>query len=160
LLDVALGHGRGVDARLERVDAVHPGDDLDAHALAEELPRDRAGGDARGRLAGARAAAAARVARAVPRAGGGARVRRGVLVGDLVVVLRALVLVRDLDRDRRPGRPPLVDAREDARGVLLLALRREERLAGAAAREVVREVGLGEREARRATVHDRAERGA
>src|SRR4029453_15537197 len=80
------------------------------------------------------------------------------LVGDLAVVLRARVLVLDLQRDRRPGRPALEDSREDAHRVALAALGGEARLAGLAPVEPGLDVGLGELDQGRHAVAHAADR--
>ena len=79
-------------------------------------------------------------------------------LGDLAVVLRALVGVLDDERDRRAGGQALEHAGEDAHGVRFLPLRGEARLAGAAAVEEGLDVGFGERDARRAAVDHAADR--
>ena len=77
---------------------------------------------------------------------------------DLAIVAGALVLVLDQERDRRAGGQPFVDAGKDADGIRLLPLRDQFRLAGAAAVEKGLDVGLGEREPRRAAIHHAADR--
>jgi hypothetical protein len=75
-------------------------------------------------------------------------------LGDLGVVLGALIDVADEQADRRAGGAALVDARQDLNLVRLLPLRGEARLAGAAAIEKGLDVRLGQVEARRAAVND------
>ena len=87
-----------------------------------------------------------------------------VAVADLGIILRALVDVLDHQRDRRAGRDlparALVreHAGEDAHLVRLAPLRGEARLARAAAVELGLDVGLRQRDQRRAAVDDAAER--
>ena len=85
----------------------------DRHVGAEDLARHRAGGDARGGLARRGAAAAAIVADAVFFPIGVVGVAGAEAVGDVAVVLRALVDVLDHQLDRRAGRLPLEDAGQD-----------------------------------------------
>ena len=59
-----------------------------------------------------------------------------------------------------PERPAVEDAAQDAHGVRFLALGDEVALPGRATIEVGLDVRLGEREQRRASVDDRAERAA
>ncbi len=79
-------------------------------------------------------------------------------IGDVAVVLRALVGVFDQQLDRGPGRHPVEDAAHDPDEVLLAPLRRKPRLAGLALVEPALDVGLGERQARRHAVDDDADR--
>src|SRR5262249_5549782 len=113
------------------------------------------GGDPGRCLARARAPAAAPVTDAVLRLVGVVRVARAELLADLLVVARALVLVGDDERDRGAERAPLEDPGDDAHGVGLLARGDEAALAGGAAVELGLDVGLGERQQRRAAVHHR-----
>src|SRR4029079_19728987 len=87
-------------------------------------------------------------------------VARAELLLHLAVVARALVLVRDLEADRRAERLAVEDARQDADRVRLLPLRRELALAGRAAVEVDLDLGRRDRKQRGAAVDHRAERAA
>ena len=133
--------------------------DRDAVALAQPLPGDGARGDAHRGLARRLPAAAAVVADAVllpVRVVGVAGAER---VGDVRVVLAALVLVADQQRDRRARRAALEHAGQDLDGVGLAPLRHVPRRAGPAAVEFVLDVGLRERQSGRAAVDDAADRG-
>src|SRR5688500_17882791 len=80
------------------------------------------------------------------------------LVLDLAVVLAALVLVLDQQRDRRAGGLALEHAAEDLHLVVLAPLGHEARLAGLALVEPRLDVGLGERDARWRAVDHAADR--
>ena len=90
--------------------------------------------------------------------------RRRVLVGqrldlhDLGPVRPVAVL--ELQQDRRPERPPVPDAGQDLRPVLLDRLARAAPVPALAPREVDGDVVLGQREPGRHPLDDRAERGA
>ena len=127
-------------------------------AVAQHLARHAAGGDAHRGLARRGPAAAAIVADAVFQLVGQVGVAWPELRGDRRVVARALVDVVDLHGDRRAGGQALEHAGQDADLVRLLALRGEARLAGAAAVEPGLDVGLGQRDARRAAVDHAADR--
>ena len=149
---------RAVDLQLAHLDQraanPHPGHDL---------ARDRAGGDARRRLARRGAPAAAIVANAVFGVVDVVGVAGTVLVLDVAVVFRALVDVFDEDGDRRAGRhlpsAALVDhhARQDARLVGFAPLRGEARGSRAAPVEIGLDVGDLERNQRRTAVDDAAD---
>ena len=126
--------------------------DLDAGA--EDLARDGAGGDPRGGLARRGAAAAAIVAHPVFLPIGIVGVAGAKPVGDVAVILRALVGVFDQQLDRGPGGDPVEHAAHDAHEVLLAPLGGKARLAGLALVEPALDVGLGERQARRRAVDD------
>ncbi len=79
-------------------------------------------------------------------------------VGDVAVVLRALVGVLDQELDRGAGRHPIEDAAQDAHLIGFLPLGGIARLAGLALVEPVLDVGLGERQARRHAVDDDPDR--
>src|SRR5437762_7911937 len=79
-------------------------------------------------------------------------------VGDVTVILRALIDIVDHQLDRRAGGLPLEDAGQDLDLVRLAPLRRVARLAGPAPVEPVLDIGLGERDARRHAVDDDADR--
>src|SRR5438067_9763271 len=79
-------------------------------------------------------------------------------VGDVAVVLRALVDILDQQLDRRTGRLPLEDAGQDLDLVGLAPLRRVARLSGPAPVKPVLDVGLGERDPRRHAIDDDADR--
>src|SRR5262249_49197379 len=117
--------------------------DLDKGAAdgdaGDHLARDSACRDARSRLAGRGAAAAAIVAQTVFRLVGEVGVAGTELVADVGIVLGALIGIVDHQRNRRAGGDrtghALIGegAREDADLVLLAALGGEARLAGASA---------------------------
>ena len=87
-----------------------------------------------------------------------------VAVADLRIILRALVDVLDLQRDRRAGRDQaagrlvLEHAGEDLHLVRLAALRGEARLAGPALVEKGLDLRLGDRDSGRAAVDHAADR--
>ena len=83
---------------------------------------------------------------------------RAEAVLDLVVVARARVGVLDQQPDRGTGGASLEHAGEDAHHIGFLALADELRGAGATAVDVAREIGLGEFEPGRTTVHHAADR--
>src|SRR5690606_37039873 len=131
------------------VDAV--GADLDqstsdCDAVAQDLARDRAGGDAHRGLARARPAAAPVIADAVLGMVGEVGVARPELVLDRAVVARARIHVLDQKGDRRTRGLTLEGAGEDFDLVRLAPLRGELRLAGPAPVEPVLDVRLGERQ--------------
>ncbi len=130
----------------------------DRDAGAEDFPRDRAGGDARGGLARRSAAAAAIVADAVFLPVGIVSVAGAEAVGDVAVVARALVDIVDHQVDRRPGGRALEGPGEDLDLIGLLALRRIARLAGPAAVEPLLDVAFGQRDLWRHAVDDDADR--
>eukprot|EP00308_Calcidiscus_leptoporus_P011758 CAMPEP_0119373668 /NCGR_PEP_ID=MMETSP1334-20130426/26897_1 /TAXON_ID=127549 /ORGANISM="Calcidiscus leptoporus, Strain RCC1130" /LENGTH=769 /DNA_ID=CAMNT_0007391513 /DNA_START=37 /DNA_END=2343 /DNA_ORIENTATION=- len=74
----------------------------------------------------------------------------------LLVVSRPLVLVLDKEADGGAKRVPVLGAGKDRHHVLLRARRGEATLAGAATGELRLDVRLGQREARRHAIHDRA----
>jgi hypothetical protein len=78
-------------------------------------------------------------------------------LGNVAVVLAALVGVADQQRDRGAGGPALVHAREDFYRIGLVALGHELRGAGPAAIELNLDVGLAQRHAGRATVDHAAD---
>ena len=159
-LDRRERHARGVDLRLDLVHALHPGEHLDARRDAQQLARDRAGGDAPDRLARARAPAALPVADAVLRLGRVVGVRGPVDVLHRLVGLGPRVLVAHEQRDRRAERPALEDAGEDLDAVGLVARRRERALAGPAPIEIALDLLAREREPRRAAVDHHADAAA
>src|SRR5207253_2646817 len=126
-----------------------------AHAVAgQQLLGDGAGGDAADGFARRGAAAAAVVAEAVLGVEGVVGVAGAVLVLDVAVVAAALIAVAEEDAERGAVGAPLEDAGEDFRGVVLLTLGDELRLAGPAAAQVGQQVVLGQRQAGRAAVDD------
>ena len=138
-----------------------------AHAhLRDHLARHRAGGDPGRRLAGRGSAAAAVIANAVFGIVDIVGVARPVFVFDLAVILRALVDIVDVDRDRRARRhlPParLVEhhAGEEARLVGLAPLGCVFRGSRPPPVEIGLDLGEFERDHRRATVDDAADPGA
>ncbi|ABA48712.1 hypothetical protein BURPS1710b_1866 [Burkholderia pseudomallei 1710b] len=156
-----LAHVRPVDERdLDFAERAHVAAHLDAEALAQPLLRDRAGADDGRRQPRGRAAAAAIVAHAVLLPVGVIGMARAERLGDVAVVLAALVGVADQERDRRAGRHALEHAGQDLDLVGLLTLRDVARRAGLAAVELELDVGFRERHARRAAVDHAADRGA
>src|SRR6185437_6581711 len=127
---------------------------------ADHLAGDRAGYDARGRLARRRAPAAAIVANAVLRLVGVIGVARAVLVLDVAIVLRSLIDIVDEDADRRSGRDLTAglfidhNAGENASLVRLAPLRGEARSSWPPPVEVGLNVGGFQGNARRAAVDD------
>ena len=91
---------------------------------------------------------------------------RPIGVSDLVVILRALILVLDEEADGRARRHLAVGAiirehaRNDPDAVGLAPLRGEARLARATPIEIALDVGFGKRDAGRAAVDDAADRHA
>ena len=123
--------------------------------VGDRIERWSYDGDAGRGLTGARPAAAAIVADPVLGIVGEVGVPGTVTVLDLAIVLRALVLVADHERDRCAGGDPLEHTRQDLDPVRLLALGRELRLPGLAAVEPVLDLGLRQRQPRRHAVdHD------
>src|SRR5687767_8157357 len=150
---VALGLGpvpagaRGADA----ADLDQGAADLHrlVHQVRQHLARDRARRDARGGLARGGTPAAAIVAVAVILGPvGEVGVAGTELVLDLAVVLAALILVLDYERDRRAGGLALEHAGQDLDLVILAPLGDETRLPGLALVEPGLDVGLGELDAR------------
>ena len=130
----------------------------DAHAVAQHLARHPAGGDPHRGLARRGPPAAAVVADAVFQLVGQVGMAGAELRGDRRIVARALVDVVDLHGDRRAGGQAVEHAGQDADLVRLLPLRGEARLARAAAIQPGLDVGLGERNARRAAIDHAADR--
>src|SRR5262249_37607734 len=87
-------------------------------------------------------------------------VARPEAVGNVAVVLRALVGVFDRQLDRRAGRHPVESAAHDAHQIGFAPPRRVARLARLALVEPVLDVALGERQARRHAVDDDPDRRA
>ena len=81
-------------------------------------------------------------------------------VGDVAVVLAALVCIADQQRDRRAGGLAFEHARQDLDLVFFLALRDMARRAGFAAVEFELDVGFAKRHTRRAAVDHAADSGA
>src|SRR6516165_10480999 len=104
----------------------------DSHAGAEDLAGDHARGNAGGGLPGRGTAAAAIVANPVFFPVGVVGMPRAEAVGDVAVVLRALVGILDQQLDRRAGGEPVEHARQDAHEIILAPLRRKARLAALA----------------------------
>ena len=143
------------------VDAVRP--DLhqgaaDAHGAAQHDAGDGAGGDAHRGFARRGTAAAAIVADAVFQVVGQVGVARAELLGDRGIVARPLVLVLDQQADRRAGGDALEHAGQDADLVGFLPLGGEFRLARAALVQPGLDVGLGQRQQRRAAIDHAADR--
>src|SRR3546814_5479786 len=81
-------------------------------------------------------------------------------LGDLRIILRALVDILNHQADRRAGGPALEHARKEADPVRLLPLRGVARLARPPLVQPGLNLRLRQAEARRAAVHHRAQRGA
>ena len=126
----------------------------DRYAGAEDLARDSSRRDPRGGLARRGAPAAAVVADSVFFPVGVVGVPRTEPVGDIAVVLRALVGVLDQQLDRSAGRHPVEGAAHDAHQISFAALRRVARLPRLALVEPLLDVGFGERQPRRDAVDD------
>mmetsp|Transcript_35845 Transcript_35845/g.107226 ORF Transcript_35845/g.107226 Transcript_35845/m.107226 type:complete len:470 (+) Transcript_35845:651-2060(+) len=124
---------------------------------AQPLFSDCARRDAADRLARGRAAAARGGLVAVLDEVGEVGVARPRDVAHLLVVARPLVLVWHKQADRRAQRVPVLGARQDLDEVLLGTRRGQARLARPSARQLRLDVRLGQREARRAAVDDRAD---
>ena len=151
---ILVGEGgiHGLDR--ERADLAQVAVDAHAEPCGEIAARDRTRGGPHHRLARRGAPAAAVVAHAVFLLIRVVRVSGAEAVLDLVVVPRARVGVLDQDADRRAGRVPFEHAREDAHLIGLAPLADEMRGAGAAAIDVLLQVRLTQREARRTAVDD------
>ncbi|KAF1858516.1 hypothetical protein Lal_00015033 [Lupinus albus] len=137
----------------------HAAQELRAELLAHPFFGDGAGADDRRRQARGRAAAAARIAHAVLVPVCVVRMAGTERVGDVAVVLAALVRVLDQQRDRRARRDAFVDAGQDPDLVGFLPLRHVARRARLAAVQLRLDVGLGQRHPRRATVDHAADCG-
>src|SRR5580693_3759670 len=139
----------------QRAVHLHPGHDF---------PRDGARRDPRRGLARRLPAAAAIIAQAVFDVVSVVGVTGPILVLDIGIILRALIDIVDDERDRRSGRHLLaarfIDeyAGQDSYRVRLLALGGETRLARPALIEIGLDVGLAQRNARRAAVDHAADR--
>src|SRR5436305_418033 len=130
----------------------------DRYAGAEDLARDGSRGDPRRGLARRGAPAAAVIADSVFFPISVVGVTRAETVGDVAVVLRALVGIFDQQLDWRAGRHPIESAAHDAHQIGFPALRRVARLAGLALVEPVLNVGFGERQPWRNAINDDADR--
>jgi hypothetical protein len=104
-----------------------------------------------------RTAAAARIAHAVLMPIGVVCMARAETVGDIAVVLAALVFIFDQQRNRGAGGHALVHAGQDLHRVRFLALRHMARGARLAAVEFGLDVGLGQRQSRRAAIDHTAD---
>src|SRR3546814_12135274 len=81
-----------------------------------------------------------------------------IRLGDLRIILRALIDILDHQADRGAGGAPFEHAREDAHLIGLAALRGEARGARTALVEPRLEIGFGERKPRRASVRSEERR--
>src|SRR6266542_3194457 len=147
----------GITLGDQTADLGYPGDHRHLEAHGQELARDRRPRHPAGGLARARPASTPPVADAVLGVVGVVGVTGTILLPHLAIVARSHVLVGDHEADRRAQRVPLVDAGHDLHGVGFLALADERALAGGAPVEVGLDVGLGQRQARRAAVDDGAD---
>ena len=129
-----------------------------AVALVQPLARHRAGGDGGRGQARGRAAAAARVAHAELAPVGVVGVAWAEGLGDVAIVLAALVGVADQQANRRAGGLALVHARQDLDLVRLVALGDEFAGAGAAAVQLGLDVRLRQSHAGRAPVDHTSDR--
>ena len=129
----------------------------DDDRVAQNLAGDGAGRDPHRGLARRGPPAAAIVADAVFQVIGEVGMARPVALGDVAVVLGPLVDIVDQQRNGRAGRQSLEDAGQDAHLIGLLALGGEARLPRPAAVQKRLDVGLAERDARRAAVHHTAD---
>jgi hypothetical protein len=123
-------------------------------AFMKIFPGDRPGRHAHRGFARRRASAAAVVAQPVLLQIGEIRVTRAEPVLDLGIILRTLVGVQDLQPDRRTGGFALEYTRENFDFVGLAPLCGVPRLARLAPVEIGLDIGLGQRHAGRATIHD------
>ena len=156
-IDLCAGYAMWVDAAGDVRDAAHPGDDLHAELLAEELLRDGPSNNPCNRLAGARASAAARVAVAELGLVGEVGVRWAVEVAQRLVVLALGILVGHLEGDRRARGAALEETRAEEQGVCLAPRGGEGALACAPACELCRNRRLIERQTGGAAVDDAAD---
>jgi len=145
-----------------RADLHHGAADRDA---GDHLAGDGAGGDARRRLAGGGASAAAIIAQPIFGVIDVIGVAGPVFAGDVAVILGALVGVLNHERNRRSRRHLTAigageDAGEDLHLIRLAPLRGEARLTGFALVEEALNIGLRQLDKRRAAVDDGAERDA
>ena len=142
-----------------RAELRHVAADLDAMALAQPFFRNRARRHPHCGFARGLSPAAAMIADAVLLPVGVVGVAGTESFGNVAVVLAALVLVADQQRDRRAGRFALEHAGENFHRIWLAPLGDMPRGARAAAVEFMLDVGLCERESRRAAVHHATDRG-
>ena len=117
-IDLGLVHERNLD----RPELAHPAADHDAMALAQPLAGNRPGRNAHRGFARRRTAAPAVIAETVFLRIGIVGMPRTERLGDVAVILAALILVTDQEGDRRPGTAPFKDARQDLDAVRLTPL--------------------------------------
>ena len=153
--DAGIGHEEGAvelvpgdEGNLDRAELGHPAADDDAVALLQPLARDGAGGDAYRGLARRRAPAATMVADAVFLPVGVVGVPRAEGLGDVAVVLAALILVADQQRDRGAGSTAFEHPGKDLHLVRLAALGDMARGTRLAQIEFGLDVGSAERQPR------------
>ena len=130
----------------------------DAHARPQHQPRHRPGGHPHRRLARRAAPAAAIIPDAVFQFVGEVGMAGAEAFGDVAIILRALVDIVDLQRDRCAGGQAPEHAGQDAHLVRLLPLGGEARLAGSAAVQPGLDIDFRQRQARRAAIHHTADR--
>ena len=155
---VAVDFVPGLERNLDRPEPRHVAPDHDAVVLRQPLARDRPGRHPHGGLTRRRPTAAAVVADAVlvpVRIVGMARTES---LGDRAVVLRALVLVADQERDRRARGPPFEHPRQDLDAVRFAALSDMARGPWFAPVEFGLDLGGRDLETGRASVDDAADR--
>ena len=142
----------GIERDLDRPELRHVAADDDAVALAQPLAGNRTGGHTHRGFAGRGTTTTARIANAVllPVAVVGVTGAEGL--GDVGVILAALVLVADQQRNRRAGGHPLVHPRQDLDRIRFAALRDMARGARLAPVELGLDVRLADRQPRGATV--------
>ncbi len=126
--------------------------------LLEPLLGDHARGDAHGGFARRRAPAAARIANAVLLPVGVIRMARTELLGDVAVILAALIGIADQQADRRAGGTAFVHAGQDLDLIGLAARRGVPALAAGTALQIVGELFRRNLQAGRAAVDDAADR--
>ena len=149
-----------LERQVDRAERAHVAANDDAVFFVQPFLGDGAGADDGRGQPRRRASAAARVAEAVFLRVGVVGVAGAEGLGDVAVVLAALVFVADQQRDRRAGGLAFVHAGEDFHRIGFAALGDVARGAGLAAVEIMLDVGLGERHAGRAAVDHAADGGA
>ena len=146
-----------IDLGLHRVDLTHEAHDpLDPGLEPQHVARDRAGRHPAHRLSRARASTPLPVADAVFRLVCVVGVGRSVHVSQMLVGLRARVLVAHQNQDGSPQRLAFQYPREDLRPVFLLPGARYPALAGPASIQLELDVVYAEWDTGRAAVHNDA----
>ena len=157
---IAVDFVRRHERNLDRSQRAHPATNRDAVTLVEPLAGNRTGCHAHRSLARRGTASAAKVAESV-------FLRIGVIgmtgaegLGDIAVILAALVLIADQQADRRASGLALEDAGENLDGIRLTTLRHMTRRSRLAAIKFCLDIGLAQSQARRTTIDDAANRRA